>query len=45
MIEIAPPQSEDQARELVARMVSNGMPGTEEELAQIVQYVTHNYVR
>ncbi len=45
MIEVAPPESADEARQLVARMVNNGMPGTEEELAQIVQYITHNYVR
>ena len=39
----APPGSEDEARELVARMVDEGLEATREELIQIVQYLTESY--
>jgi len=42
-VEASPPTSPDEARELVARMVEQGLTGSEDELAQIVRYliVTH----
>jgi rubredoxin/mono/diheme cytochrome c family protein len=40
----SPPGSEDEARQLVAWMVEEGLEATEEELAQIVRYLTNSYV-
>ena len=42
-VDQAPPDSEDAARELVTRMVQEGMTASAEELAQIVRYLTENY--
>ncbi len=39
-----PPPTADAAMQLVERMVSNGLTGTEEELAQIIRYVTDTFV-
>jgi mono/diheme cytochrome c family protein len=39
----APPGSEDEARELVAWMVDEGLEATVDELSQIVQYLTETY--
>ena len=41
----APPDSEAAARELVTRMVAEGLTAGEEELAQIVRYLTETYVK
>jgi len=38
-------RSEDDARDLVARMVEEGLSGTDSELAQIVRYLTATYVK
>lgn len=38
-------KSEEEVRQLVARMVSNGATGTEEELASIIRYLTETYVK
>jgi mono/diheme cytochrome c family protein len=40
-----PPASQEEAVLLVQRMVSNGLVATEEELAQIIRYITERYVR
>ncbi len=39
-----PPGSAEEAAQLVARMVGNGLFGTEEELAQIIRYITQTFV-
>lgn len=44
LVSDSPPGSEDEARELVARMVDAGLEATEEELSQIVQYLTESHV-
>ncbi len=41
----SPPGSEDEARELVAWMVDEGLEATEQELSQIVQYLTKTYAK
>ena len=43
LVEYARPKSEARVRELIARMVKNGLTATEKELAQIIQYVTETY--
>lgn len=40
-----PPDSEREARELVARMVGEGLEATEGELAQIIQYLTKTFAQ
>jgi rubredoxin/mono/diheme cytochrome c family protein len=45
VIKEAPPANETEARELVARMVEEGLEGTPEELAQIVQFLTVTYAK
>jgi mono/diheme cytochrome c family protein len=40
-----PPASQEQATLLVQRMVSNGLRATEEELVQIIRYLTETYAR
>jgi len=40
-----PPASEDAARDLVKRMVEEGLTADEKELAQIVRYLTETYVK
>jgi len=42
-VEAAPPASADEARQLVARMVEEGLTAGEEELSQIVRYLTATY--
>ena len=44
VVEAAPPQSDADARALVYRMVSNGMPATEEELVQIIDHLNRTFV-
>ncbi|HPM81051.1 MAG TPA: FAD-dependent oxidoreductase [Candidatus Anammoximicrobium sp.] len=44
-VDQAPPDSENAARDLVTRMVEEGMTADEEELAQIVRYLTDTYVK
>ena len=44
VVEAAPPQSDAEARALVSRMVSNGMPATEEELVQIIDHLNRAFV-
>ncbi len=39
-----PPKSDAEARALVSRMVSNGMPATEEELVQIIDHLNRAFV-
>jgi mono/diheme cytochrome c family protein len=41
----APPGSEEEARELVAWMVDEGLEATEEELKQLVLYLTETYAK
>jgi mono/diheme cytochrome c family protein len=41
----SPPTSETEARDLVKRMVENGMIATEPELAALVEYLTTTYVK
>jgi mono/diheme cytochrome c family protein len=43
LVSDSPPASEDQARELVASMVEEGMEATQDELAQIVRYLTETH--
>ncbi len=45
VVENSPPQSRPEARELVSRMVSNGLTATEEELAAIIGYLSDTYGR
>jgi rubredoxin/mono/diheme cytochrome c family protein len=45
LVSLSPPGSEDKARELVASMVEEGLEATQEELAQIVQYLTETYAK
>lgn len=44
-VDQAPPDSVDAARDLVTRMVEEGMTADEVELAQIVRYLTETYVK
>jgi mono/diheme cytochrome c family protein len=41
----SPPGSEEEARDLVARMVEEGLEATEDELTQIVRYLTETYTK
>jgi mono/diheme cytochrome c family protein len=41
----SPPTTELESRDLVKRMVSNGMLASEEELAALVDYLTRTYVK
>jgi mono/diheme cytochrome c family protein len=43
VVDESPPGSEKEARELVSRMVDEGLEATEEELAQIVKYLAESY--
>ena len=43
LVETSPPEGESEARELVTRMVDEGLEATEEELAQLVWYLTQAY--
>ncbi|MHC4178782.1 MAG: rubredoxin [Planctomycetota bacterium] len=45
LVEQAPPDSEDAARELVMRMVQEGLTAREEEQSQIVGYLIETYVK
>jgi len=45
LVEGSPPASGEAAREIVARMVENGLSGSEEELAQIIQYLIATHVK
>ena len=40
-----PPDSEAPARDLVKRMVDEGLTASEEELAQLVRYLTETYLK
>jgi mono/diheme cytochrome c family protein len=44
-VDKTPPDSEVAARDLVTRMVQEGMTADEKELAQIVRYLTETYVK
>ncbi len=43
LVSQAPPASADEARELVAQMVDEGLEATEQELAQITHYLAQTY--
>jgi mono/diheme cytochrome c family protein len=45
LVEGAPPDNEDEARELVAGMVEEGLEATEDELAQIVRYLVESHAK
>ena len=45
LVEKKPPDSEDAARALVARMVEEGLVAKEDELAQIARHLTESYVK
>lgn len=45
LVEGSPPGSEDEARQLVASMVEEGLEATEEELASIVRHLTESYTK
>jgi hypothetical protein len=45
VVELAPPGSESEARQLVAMMVDEGLEATEEELAQLVRYLTDSFAK
>lgn len=45
LVSLSPPGSEDEARELVASMVEEGLEATQEELTQIVQYLTETHAK
>ena len=45
LVEASPPASPDAARELVQRMVKNGMPATPDQLRQIVRHLSETYAR
>jgi len=45
MIEIKPPGSAEDVRQLVTRMASNGLAANEEELSLIVRYISDTYAR
>jgi mono/diheme cytochrome c family protein len=45
LVAAAPPGSEEEARNLVARMVQEGLEATEAELTQIVRYLTESYAK
>ena len=45
ILEAAPPASSEAARELVQRMVKNGMMAKPDELRHIVRYLSETYVR
>jgi cytochrome c5 len=44
-VDKTPPDSENAARDLVTRMVQEGLTANAEELAQIVRYLTEAYVK
>jgi mono/diheme cytochrome c family protein len=44
-VDDSPPKSDQQVRNLVARMVAEGLSGTPEELAAIMWYLGKQYVR
>ena len=44
VVEAAPPTSDAETRALVSRMVSNGMPATEEELVQLIDHLNRAFV-
>jgi rubredoxin/mono/diheme cytochrome c family protein len=45
LVQAAPPGNEDEARQLVARMVEEGLEVEQEELAQVVRYLTETYAK
>ncbi len=45
LVAAAPPASEQEARDLVTRMVEEGLEATGEEIAQIVRYLTESYAK
>jgi cytochrome c5 len=45
LVDKTPPDSEDAARALVARMVEEGLVADESELAQIARHLTESYVK
>ena len=45
LVEKKPPDSEDAARALVARMVEEGLMAKEDELAQIARHLTETYAK
>jgi rubredoxin/mono/diheme cytochrome c family protein len=45
LVQYAPPASADDANELVARMVSEGLTATEDEIAQIVRYLIETHAK
>lgn len=45
LVEKKPPDSEDAARALVARMVEEGLTAKEDELAQIARYLAETYAK
>jgi mono/diheme cytochrome c family protein len=44
-LEDSPPASAEEARELVARMVQNGLSASKEELAHIIRYLGDTYAK
>ncbi len=44
-LEKAPPASQEEAVELVGRMVENGLECSEEELAAVIFYLTETYTK
>jgi len=45
LVDMARPSSEDEVRELVAVMVDEGLEASEDELSQIVRYLTETYAK
>ena len=45
IVDTAPPGNATEARKLVSRMVNHGLVATEEQLAQIVRYLTETYAK
>jgi rubredoxin/mono/diheme cytochrome c family protein len=45
LVETTPPGSENEAQKLVAWMVDEGLEATEQELAQIVRFLTETYAK
>jgi rubredoxin/mono/diheme cytochrome c family protein len=45
LVDEKPPVSEEKARELVSSMVDEGLEATEEELSQIVRFLTESYAK
>ena len=45
VVQAAPPRTEEAANQLVARMVRNGLRASDDELAQIVRYLTITYAK